>query len=157
MPPRARTNDCVHILSANHHGPVKISDDRRSLYRVLKHSGLMTYFDSNNVTCLKIIFILLYCFPLWFYIFNLLSFHYNLINNFLIMACGRRRACSCTTSYLLMGAQHTLRAGIVHVDRELFHQIIFFNRTGRFCFNKTLMQYTFQSRSSHVHESDYIW
>ena len=26
--------------------------------------------------------------------------------------------------YLLTGAQHTLRAGIVRVDRELFHQII---------------------------------
>ena len=26
--------------------------------------------------------------------------------------------------YLLTGAQHTLRAWIVHVDRELFHRII---------------------------------
>ena len=31
---------------------------------------------------------------------------------------------SCATAYLLMGAQHTLRAGIVRVDRELFNQII---------------------------------
>ena len=43
---------------------------------------------------------------------------YNLINNFSIIACGARRAHLCT------GAQHTLRAGIVRVDRELFHQII---------------------------------
>ena len=34
------------------------------------------------------------------------------------------RAHSCATAYLLMGAQHTLRAGIVRDDRELFHQII---------------------------------
>ena len=33
-------------------------------------------------------------------------------------------ACSCATAYLLTGAQHTLRAGIVRGDRELFHQII---------------------------------
>ena len=49
---------------------------------------------------------------------------YNLINNFSIIACGARRARSCATVYLLMGAQHTLRAGIVRDDRELFHQII---------------------------------
>ena len=35
-----------------------------------------------------------------------------------------RRARSCATVYLLTGAQHTLRAGIVRDDRELFHQII---------------------------------
>ena len=34
------------------------------------------------------------------------------------------RACSCATAYLLTDAQHTLRAGIVRDDRELFHQII---------------------------------
>ena len=45
---------------------------------------------------------------------------YNLINNFSIIACGVWRA----TAYLLTCAQHTLRAGIVRVDRELFHQII---------------------------------
>ena len=49
---------------------------------------------------------------------------YNLINNFLIIACGARRARSCTTASLLTGAQHTLRAGIVRDDRELFHQVI---------------------------------
>ena len=50
--------------------------------------------------------------------------HYNLINNFSIIACGARCARSCGTAYLLTGAQHTLRAGIVPVDRELFRQII---------------------------------
>ena len=49
---------------------------------------------------------------------------YNLINNFSINACGARRARSCATAYQLTGAQHTLRAGIVRDDRELFHQII---------------------------------
>ena len=49
---------------------------------------------------------------------------YNLINNFSIIACGAWRARSCATAYLLMGLQHTLRAGIVRDDRELFHQII---------------------------------
>ena len=49
---------------------------------------------------------------------------YNLTNNFSIIACGARRARPCATAYLLTGAQHTLRAGIVRVDRELFHQII---------------------------------
>ena len=48
----------------------------------------------------------------------------NLINNFSIIACGARRARSCATALLLTGAQHTLRAGIVRDDRELFHQII---------------------------------
>ena len=47
---------------------------------------------------------------------------YNLINNFSIIACGARR--SCASAYLLTGAQHTLHAGIVRVDRSLFHQII---------------------------------
>ena len=47
--------------------------------------------------------------------------HYNLINNFSIIACGARRARSCATAYLLTSAQHTLRAGIIRVDRELFH------------------------------------
>ena len=50
--------------------------------------------------------------------------HYNLINNFSIIAGGARRARSCATAYLLTGAQHNLRAGIVCDDRELFHQII---------------------------------
>ena len=50
--------------------------------------------------------------------------NYNLINNFSIIACGARHARSCATAYLLTGAQDTLRAGIVRVDRELFHQII---------------------------------
>ena len=51
---------------------------------------------------------------------------YNLINNFSIIACGARRARSCATAHLLVltGEQHTLRAGIVCVDRELLHQII---------------------------------
>ena len=49
---------------------------------------------------------------------------YNLINHFSIIACGVRRACSYAIAYLLTGAQHTLCAGIVRVDRELFHQII---------------------------------
>ena len=49
---------------------------------------------------------------------------YNLFNNFLIIACGARRALSCATAYLLTSAQHTLRAGIVRDDRELFNQII---------------------------------
>ena len=38
------------------------------------------------------------------------------------MWCAARA--SCATAYLLTGAQHTLRAGIVRDDRELFHQII---------------------------------
>jgi len=50
--------------------------------------------------------------------------YYNLINNFSIIACDARRARSCATAYILTGAQHTLRAGIVRDDRELFHQII---------------------------------
>ena len=49
---------------------------------------------------------------------------YNLINNFSIIACDAQRARSCATAYILTGAQHTLRAGIVHDDQELFHQII---------------------------------
>ena len=53
--------------------------------------------------------------------------NYNLINNFSIIACGEQRARSCATVYLLMGAQHTLRAGIVRDDWELFHQIITMN------------------------------
>ena len=50
--------------------------------------------------------------------------YYNLINNFLIIACDARRARSCAAAYILTGTQHTLRAGIVRDDRELFHQII---------------------------------
>ena len=50
--------------------------------------------------------------------------NYNLINNFSIIACGARHVRSCATAYLLTVAQHTLRAGIVRVDQELFHQII---------------------------------
>ena len=50
--------------------------------------------------------------------------NYNLINNFSIIACGARRARSFATAYMSTGPQHTLRAGIVRVDRELFHQII---------------------------------
>ena len=50
--------------------------------------------------------------------------YYNLIHNFSIIACGARHTRSCATAYLLTGAQHTLGAGIVRVDRELFHQII---------------------------------
>ena len=38
--------------------------------------------------------------------------------------CGAQRARSYAIAYLLTGAQHTLRAGIGRVDRELFHQII---------------------------------
>ena len=38
-----------------------------------------------------------------------MTLSYNLIDNFSIIACG---------------AQHTLHAGIVRIDRELFHQII---------------------------------
>ena len=44
--------------------------------------------------------------------------------NFSIIACDAWRARSCATLYILTGAQHTLRAGIVRDDRELFHQII---------------------------------
>ena len=44
-------------------------------------------------------------------------------NKFSIIACGARRARSCATAYLLTGAQHTLRAGIIRVDRELFYHI----------------------------------
>ena len=36
------------------------------------------------------------------------------------MWCGH----SCATAYLLTGAQHILRAWIVHVDRKLFNQIM---------------------------------
>ena len=56
------------------------------------------------------------------------SYYYNLINNFSIIACGAWRARSCATAQLLTGAQHTLRAGIVRDDRELFHQIIVPNK-----------------------------
>ena len=49
---------------------------------------------------------------------------YDLINNFSIIACGARCARSCPTAYLLTGAQHILRAGIVRDDWELIHQII---------------------------------
>ena len=51
-------------------------------------------------------------------------FCYYLINNFSIIVCGAQCGHSCATAYLLTGAPHTLRAGIVRVDRELFHQII---------------------------------
>ena len=50
--------------------------------------------------------------------------YYNLINHLSIIACGVRRTRSCAAAYLLTGAQHTLRAGIIHDDRELFRQII---------------------------------
>ena len=55
----------------------------------------------------------------------IISYNFNnLMNYFSIIAftCGARRVRSCATAYLLMGAQHTLRAGIVRVDGELFHQ-----------------------------------
>ena len=53
-----------------------------------------------------------------------IGLNYNPFNNFLIIACGARRTRSCATAYLLTGAQHQLRAGIVRVDRELFHEIM---------------------------------
>ena len=48
------------------------------------------------------------------------------MNNFSIIACGARHpgSCASATAYLLTGTQHKLHAGIVRVDRELFHQII---------------------------------
>ena len=52
--------------------------------------------------------------PLHYVSLDALTKDYNLINNFSIIA----------TAYLLTGAQHTLRAGIVRDDQELFHQII---------------------------------
>ena len=75
-------------------------------------------------TCVRTI-IVCYCYPV-----GVCHYRHNLINNFSIIACQMwYAACKFmhntnnSIHYVLTGTQHTLRARIVRVDQELFHQI----------------------------------
>ena len=80
------------------------------------------------------------------------SYCINLINNFSIIACGALRTRLCAPAYLLTGTQHTLRAGIIRVDRELFHQIIASVCIGRCRRTKVVIVSTRATMSADAHQ-----